>query len=477
MKRFNNFLESHLYLLVISVGAFVGWFIKFDLTILNTSISINELFIIGYLFWGLIILTFVEDTKHLILVYISTLLMFNSKDLGLEYLNGFNAIYVMVALLIIGVIIHLIRFKPKLKWGTMSIGFGLLALSYFLPFIYSEIKFSLTALAISFVGVIYLIFYWFFKSTSTTKTNDLLTYLFFASITIMLQIYSVVIYNYLTMSGIPFLEKMEKGLNSHWGNSNFGYGNINDVIIFFTITFAGQIYFLHKYRHRIFIWIFPILSIYATYLSGSRGGWLSWLILCLIVYFFFLIKGNRQQRILVNLTLVLAFIPFMINPGLFNVVIARLKLNSDNLNQFTSGRITLYKQALEIFKEFPLFGAGWSYQLEANNDNRIQIFHSTIFQTLAISGIFGLISLIIYLLTSIFLFIRKMSFAVAVLLFSWLATMIHGLFDNTVHMLIYTILCIFILVAVENEATTKPQYSLKKIVYRKDEKNQLNLFQ
>ncbi|MDD4090347.1 MAG: hypothetical protein PHY22_01385, partial [Acholeplasmataceae bacterium] len=77
MKRFNNFLESHLYLLVISVGAFVGWFIKFDLTILNTSISINELFIIGYLFWGLIILTFVEDTKHLILVYISTLLMFN----------------------------------------------------------------------------------------------------------------------------------------------------------------------------------------------------------------------------------------------------------------------------------------------------------------------------------------------------------------------------------------------------------------
>ena len=137
----------------------------------------------------------------------------------------------------------------------------------------------------------------------------------------------------------------------------------------------------------------------------------------------------------------------------------------------------MYKQALEIFKEFPLFGAGWSYQLEANNDNRIQIFHSTIFQTLAISGIFGLISLIIYLLTSIFLFIRKMSFAVAVLLFSWLATMIHGLFDNTVHMVIYTILCIFILVAVENEATTKPQYSLKKIVYRKDKKNQLNLFQ
>ena len=43
---------------------------------------------------------------------------------------------------------------------------------------------------------------------------------------------------------------------------------------------------------------------------------------------------------------------------------------------------------------------------------------------------------------------------VAILGSAWLVTMIHGLIDNTVHMIIYTLLTILIFTSIEQEENT-----------------------
>jgi O-antigen ligase len=123
----------------------------------------------------------------------------------------------------------------------------------------------------------------------------------------------------------------------------------------------------------------------------------------------------------------------------------------DDLDQFSSSRITLYKHALEIFKDYPLFGGGWEAMTDIGNPDRIQVFHSTIFHTLAVMGSFGLIALGYYFFISFKYLLSNRTLIKTLMFVGILISQIHGLYDNTMFMLIYTLATIFIFVLLENE--------------------------
>src|SRR5690606_20391057 len=110
----------------------------------------------------------------------------------------------------------------------------------------------------------------------------------------------------------------------------------------------------------------------------------------------------------------------------------------DDLDQFSSSRITLYKHAVELFKQYPIFGAGWESMTDIGNPNRIQVFHSTLFHTMAVMGSFGLIALVVYFYQTYRLMIEKRKFEVLFIMIGVTVTQIHGLIDNTQFMLVYT---------------------------------------
>ena len=108
----------------------------------------------------------------------------------------------------------------------------------------------------------------------------------------------------------------------------------------------------------------------------------------------------------------------------------------------SNGRVTLYKEAMQIFMESPLhmvLGAGICYKTVIGDTMAgIQlkpiIYHSTFFETLVMGGIFGIIMLIIHLIAK-----YKTTFKLPIIFsltvgIGFILVDIYGLIDNTYHM-------------------------------------------
>lgn len=440
-----NFLKSNIYPLILSVVAAVVWMFSGNLEI------INRLFIVVYLLLAALILATYKDTSYAIPIFLSLLFMVNTKNLGLQDIRELSFMYIISGLVITGLTIHILRFRHKFNIGFLSLGFLLIAISYFLPMLY--IPFSKTFFTISTIGFLYLAIYLFILNTSYSKTETILRYFFFASFTLLIQLYGGYLKGLLAMNFSQGVEAVvTEGLTTAWGNSDLGYGNINDVIIFLTLLSAGQIYMIFKYPKKYFLWIFPSLSVIAVILSGSRGGWISWAVMLLIFYVLIIAKGTKEQFIIATSLAILALIPMVVDRRI-PLLLYRLFSQGGikDFDTFSSFRLTLYKNAFEIFKKYPYFGAGWTYALDMGNSNRVQVYHSTIFHTIAVAGLFGVVAVMVLIVSQLAIIVKKLNLYVAIAAIAWLTTFFHGLMDNTIHMLIYTILTIFLFTSIERE--------------------------
>ena len=454
-----NFLKSNIYPLILSVVAAVVWIFSGNLEI------INRLFIVVYLLLAALILATYKDTSYAIPIFISLLFMVNTKNLGLQDIRELSFIYIISGLVITGLTIHILRFRHKFNIGFLSLGFLLIAISYFLPMLY--IPFSKTFFTISTIGFLYLAIYLFILNTSYSKTETILRYFFFASFTLLIQLYGGYLKGLLAMNFSQGVEAVvTEGLTIAWGNSDLGYGNINDVIIFLTLLSAGQIYMIFKYPKKYFLWIFPSLSVIAVILSGSRGGWISWAVMLLIFYVLIIAKGTKEQFIIATSLAILALIPMVVDRRI-PLLLYRLFRQGGikDFDTFSSFRLTLYKNAFEIFKKYPYFGAGWTYALDMGNSNRIQVYHSTVFHTIAVSGLFGVAAVAVLIISQLSIIVKKLTIYIAIAAIAWLTTFFHGLMDNTIHMLIYTILTIFLFTSIERDDAIVEQVSTEEFPY------------
>lgn len=445
MIKLEKILKSDFYPLILSLVAALAWMFNGNLA------GINKAFIVIYLLLAAFILVTFKDTSYTIPIFLSLLFMVNTKNLGLRDIRQLSFMYVIFGLVVIGLAVHILRFRHKFKVGFLSLGFLLIAISYFLPLLY--IPFSRTLFAISLIGFIYLAIYLFVMNTSYNKTETILKYFFYASFIILIQLYSGYLKGLLSMDFSRGLGAVAtKGLQTAWGNGDLGYGNINDVIIFLTLLSAGQVYMLFKYPKKYYLWIFPSLSVIAVLLSGSRGGWVSWAAMLVLFYVLVIAKGTKEQFFVATSLLVLALIPMIIDKRIPLLLYRVFRQGGiKDLDTFTSFRMTLYRNAFKIFKKYPYFGAGWTYALDMGNSNRIQVYHSTIFHTIAVTGIFGVGAVAVLVISQLVVLVKKLNIYVAIAAIAWLTTFFHGLMDNTIHMLIYTILTIFLFTAIERD--------------------------
>lgn len=445
MKKFEKVFENHLFLMIVTALAFVAWISVGKYQWLNQGI------IAGFLIAATITMTLFEDSSKALPFYLSLLFMVNTKQIGLTDIQGFSFLYVVGLLVALGFALHLLRFRHKYQFGWLTPGLLLIAISYMLPLIY--IDYSTTLLVISLSGFGYVLLYLFFRNTSESKTDTILTFLFYISLLLLSQMAYVFIKGFLAYpKETHMVLLLRDGLKTSWGVSDFGYGNINDVIIFFTLASAGQLYMLLKYPKRICLWVFPILSVAAVLFSGSRGGYLAWTVLIILYYLIMMVKGTKAQLITMHAialvgTLVVVFTPYFLS----SVYLVFKQGGINNFDTFTSWRISLYKQAWQIFRKFKWFGAGWTYMLDVGNSNRIQVYHSTFFHTIAISGAFGLLSVAVFMFSQLLTAVKKFNLNVAIVGAAWLVTALHGILDNTVHMIIYTILTLVIFSAIERD--------------------------
>ncbi len=274
-----------------------------------------------------------------------------------------------------------------------------------------------------------------------TDESYMMRVLFFASLLLLAELaYNIGLGYFLENLDKPLRERISLGMKASWYHGDFGWANINDVVIHITLLMGAQFYFIVKYPKNILYWIFPLLTGFIVFVSASRGGYLS-IALSFMLYIPYVLKKTNKWGIL---NMIYAFILVGLTLYELRLVVEiayeiAIQGGFEDLDSFSSSRITLYKHALDIYKEFPVFGGGWEAMIDIGNPDRIQVFHSTLFHTLAVMGTFGLLGLFYYFYQTFKYLFTKRNLAKSLILIGIIVSQIHGLIDNTMYMIIYTL--------------------------------------
>ena len=156
-------------------------------------------------------------------------------------------------------------------------------------------------------------------------------------------------------------------------------------------------------------------------LSESRGGMIGFAFSFFGVLAFNLVKGHKIQlsQMLVFMAL-LAIIFFIFQGALFKWWETFKASFGEDLNDFSTGRMDIYKQGFEVFKAHPLFGGGWLSLQQLNPGSRLFMYHSTPVQSLAAMGLFGFVALIIHYIQVATFFFKSLTLR-KIIIYHWLS--------------------------------------------------------
>lgn len=157
------------------------------------------------------------------------------------------------------------------------------------------------------------------------------------------------------------------GINKSWLEESSGFGNPNDyaayMLLFLPLLFSKLLITKERF-FRLAILFCIIISLVAFLMTGSRGGFISF-IFGISVYIFFL-KKYLQLSLkffltkLFILVLPLIIISFLIIPESY---VQKLKgdlvvKSGENLDDYSHGRSTFWIGGIKIFLESPIYGHG-----------------------------------------------------------------------------------------------------------------------
>ena len=135
-------------------------------------------------------------------------------------------------------------------------------------------------------------------------------------------------------------------------------------------------------------------------------------------------------------------------------------LSDGDLNDYSSGRIDLYKQAIQLFLENPITGVGTSLAVLYNVT---PWFHSTLFDTLAATGIIGTTMMGVHMFQKYRLLIknRKDTFVVFVFI-GFISSGLYGMIDVAYYNLIWLMIFAIVLACVEVQTKVETLTSLNQ---------------
>jgi len=203
-------------------------------------------------------------------------------------------------------------------------------------------------------------------------------------------------------------------------NANI-FGDIAVAMLFLSIV---QV-FNEKPKEQIITFIAAIAGVVVIFLSGSRGSWLSFIILSitfiLLVYKPFLMGNKKNQLFLVLFFSVLfGFIGTQTDAGkkITNAVVNIQNWDNGDQTYTSSGiRMEMWESSLEAAKNSPWFGYGYrnsnkevSKYVDSHN-HTVAAFthlHNEYLTTLLAGGLLGLVSLLVMLFAPIVFFYKNL---------------------------------------------------------------------
>ena len=221
-------------------------------------------------------------------------------------------------------------------------------------------------------------FYYFYTVDFTKIKKSYCAYLlFFFACSVALQI---------------LVEAIRVGAGPHlevgWANRS-GLGGT--LVASFTCTI-----YLTIRKHPSYAWLFALCFYFfftMICLTQCRGAAFTAMVLaipCLVLILVYSPSITKISTILITVIYIIVMICLgLFEREFFTECFGRLfNFDFDTLNEYSSGRITIWKTGIDQFIHNPLCGVGW-YQIEGRGFQAR--YHNTIIQLLASTGIFGLV--------------------------------------------------------------------------------------
>lgn len=419
LKKIEQFTYSTPYLILASLAAVVFWTLHLE--------RIGIPIILGLMFLQFVL--FRDATSSAPLLF-AGLFMYSQTPESFNDIPFF--LYMTPVTIIVGMIVHIIRFKTHFWHGKMLWGILIMVLAMFLSMINAE-ELSVNYFFYAVVGLLYALIYLFYRNSIE---NDRIPYLLKTMVLMGIVVSVEVMIFYLRVDDIAFALQT-KAIKLGWGISNY----IATYLVMFIPT---TIYFAKQAKHNIFWIALSLFEIIMLLFTASRGGILAFAVISvpLLIY---LLKSKHWKRTLLNFVLSVGAITLIVllKLDLFTALFFRFR----NLMLDDSGRFEIYREAIAVFAEYPLFGGGLFARIDGNEV--YHMYHNTFLHTLATLGLVGLVGLLWQLWVQITVVFRQMKQTTFILGISLLGAHIHGMVDNIYFMPQFMILMLILVSIVE----------------------------
>ena len=327
------------------------------------------------------------------LYIIPLMLMTTSTEDFLAHSANFNAIIVAAVLFSVALVSHIVIYRQHYRSGRLTKPLIFVCIAMFLggigsPYIKQYFDNILFVLSLApLMLALYII-----ARSCVELPRDVDAKIYFARIISMFAVFAAlqVLVLRLRIEG-DFLENLRAPLQSGWANRN-GLATILLIGIGTMFYYADN---AKRGNFLLFHLAFALdLSLVFTY---SRGGGLAGLIQFVAIVIIMLVKGKHKVQFLIaggmwTVGIGAAFI-------VFREYLPELIKRLHEVGMGSNGRSRLFREAWELFKQYPIFGVGFGYYNEGglvHYPNTIYWIHNTVLQVMSFMGIVGVAIYIYY---------------------------------------------------------------------------------
>ena len=443
MSLIKKYLNGRLYLLTVLIVSMAFWLIAFlsryEKIDINIQPKIENISLMSYGIICFILLVLNRNTFYFIPWVIFIPFVFARPFTALEIPT---TIFYASGIMILGLVLNLIIYRPKLKLGHFFIGLAVLCVAFVLgginvPNDNSRFQVLITAVCAAFLLLLYVVI------SSSAKTDFKNICRLFTYLGIFLA-FELAVYYKLQ----PDLKEaiLTKDSSVGWGVSN----NIA-LMLLFTFPFTLYLVLISKNVKTVFYILIMGVQCLAILFTYSRGAIFSMLVgvACMIPLSIW--KAKDRVSTAISITILLSAIGLVIlyfyknRPEDFNRFIdVAFRMDLDDLN----GRTPIYEDCIKSLKEFPIFGKGVLSTFQS--DGTYAWGHSTILQTVRTMGYVGVIAMSFHLIQKYFVLIYRPTLWKIIVAASFAISGLYGLFDVSYYFINYMIPLILAMAIIES---------------------------
>ncbi len=185
----------------------------------------------------------------------------------------------------------------------------------------------------------------------------------------------------------------------------------NNQAAFLVVAVAIGLYFIFAERKQVLLnTVIVVINTYATLQTGSRGGLVALIGICLVMLF---IPSTSEKKVPIYLRIILilmTLVAVIVIATYFADSLALDRLFDTEDMSGGSGRIDIWTNALELVSTSPILGTGWGSYYGYNG--LFSVAHNTFIENLCSTGIVGTILLFIPLFEAFRLGIKRKKYIV-----------------------------------------------------------------